>query len=93
MKAIVKQGQTLWDVAIQHCGSADAAFSIARLNNISLTSMPTPGTDLIVPGVQNKLVVNYYTNNAIVPATGSNSINTTGEGIGYWIIGNDFIVQ
>lgn len=92
MKIKVKQGQTLWDLAIQYCGSPSAAMSIARLNNISLTSMPTPGTELIIPGVTSKLVVNYYTNNAIVPAT-SNSTNTAGEGIGYWIICNDFIVQ
>jgi nucleoid-associated protein YgaU len=68
-KIIVQHRQTLWDLALQHCGSANSAFSISRLNNIALTDMPASGTELIVPGVENKTVVNYYADNGIVPAT------------------------
>lgn len=71
-KIIVKNRQTLWDLALQHCGSANAAFSIARINNIVLTDMPTPGIELIMPIVVNKTVVNYYADNGIVPVTDNN---------------------
>lgn len=66
---IVKNRQTLWDIALQYCGSAQAALSIARSNNIALTDTPTPGTELTVPDVINKKVVEYYSLNGIVPAT------------------------
>lgn len=93
MKTTVMMGQTLWDIAIQHCGSADAAFAVARLNNISITDMPGPGTELTMPDVMNKQLVNYYMNNNISPATGITATASTPEGIGYWIIENDFIIK
>jgi len=68
-KIIVQNRQTLWDIALQHCGSANAAFGIARLNNIALSDKPAPGTVLTVPQVADKKVVNYYADNGIVPAT------------------------
>jgi len=70
MTAIVKSGQSIWDIAIQYCGSADAAFSISRLNNISLTADLTAGAELELPEVIDAAVVKYYTNNGIEPATG-----------------------
>ncbi len=69
MTAIVKSGQSIWDIAIQYCGSADAAFSISRLNNISLTADLTAGAELELPEVIDAAVVKYYTNNGIEPAT------------------------
>lgn len=66
---IVKERQTVFDVALQYCGSAEAAFEICRLNDLSMSDTIEPGTELELPAVVSKKVVDYYTNNAIEPAT------------------------
>ena len=63
-------GQTIFDVAIQHCGNANAAFQIAALNELSLTDDLTPGQSLQIPDVMNIAVVKYYKLNSLIPATG-----------------------
>lgn len=93
MTATALAGQSLWDMALQHCGSADAAFAIARMNNVNLTDSPTPGTVLALPAVTNKKVVKYYADNGIMPASGASTSSATGDGIGYWVIGANFEVQ
>lgn len=65
----VLNGQTIFDVAIQNCGSVDAAYDIAILNNIEVTSCPESGTVLYVPDAIKKKVVQYYQQNEIKPAT------------------------
>ncbi|MBQ6082974.1 MAG: hypothetical protein IJK92_01295 [Bacteroidales bacterium] len=65
----VLNGQTVFDVAIQNCGSVDAAYDIAILNNIEVTSYPESGTVLSVPDPIDKKVVQYYQQNEIKPAT------------------------
>lgn len=65
----VLNGQTVFDVAIQNCGSVDAAYDIAILNNIEVTSYPESGTVLYVPAAIDKKVVQYYQQNEIKPAT------------------------
>jgi len=52
----VLNGQTVFDVAIQNCGSVDAAYDIAILNNIEVTSYPESGTVLYVPAAIDKYV-------------------------------------
>jgi len=93
MTATVLAGQSLWDMALQHCGRADAAFSIARMNGLNITDSLTPGTVLVLPAVTNKRVVKYYVDNGIMPATGASTSSATGEGIGYWVIEADFEVR
>ena len=68
MTIIRTNRQTIFDVAIQYCGDAQAAFEIADLNNVSLTDSET--MPLEIPPVYNKRVVEYYQNNGIKPATG-----------------------
>lgn len=65
----VLNGQTVFDVAVQNCGSIDAAFDIAALNNIEVTSYPESGTILYVPDAIDKKVAQYYQQNEIKPAT------------------------
>jgi len=67
---IIKERQTIFDIAIQYCGDVEAAFHIIDLNDISITDMPAVGSQLIVPDVINRRVVEYYINNGISPATG-----------------------
>lgn len=93
MTATALAGQSLWDMALQHCGSADAAFGMARINGMNITDILEPGTVLSLPAVMNKRVVKYYMDNGIQPATGALAGSTTGEGIGYWVIGADFVIQ
>jgi hypothetical protein len=67
MKITRQEIQSIFDIAIHHCGDAQAAFNIARINGISLTDDSTTVIEILQP--QNKRVVNYYTNNQIVPVT------------------------
>lgn len=64
-----KQGQTLWDIALQYCGDVSAAAEIGILNGMDVTFQPATGTSMVVPDVINKRVVKYFKDNRINPAT------------------------
>ena len=66
---IVQSGQSLWDIAVQYCGSAEAALEIAALNGLLPTSQPKTGEQLIIPNAENKTVVRYYEEHGLVPAS------------------------
>jgi hypothetical protein len=69
----VKNTQNIFDVSIIHQGSIEAVFEISRNNNVSVSDIIEPGTELEVPDVpRNKAVVEYYKNNEIESATGGN---------------------
>lgn len=90
--------QSIFDVALQHCGNLESAFSIAELNGLSLTDDLEVGASMAMPEADNKQVVQYYATNKIEPATAItqdeiNAILATGEGIEFWGIEYDFIVQ
>lgn len=98
MKIVVSSRQSLIDVAVQHGGDFGVAFDMAEANGLSLTDDVEAGEKLALPNVQNAKVVQYYTTNGICPATSItqdeiNAILAIGEGIGYWEIGYDFIIQ
>lgn len=66
----VQPRQSLWDMAIEHCGSADAAFTMAELNQIAPTEKPlATGQELLTPEPFNKIVVKHYAQRQLVPAT------------------------
>lgn len=65
----VQNGQSIFDIALQHCGDVAAAFDIAVLNDILLTDALAAGQSLAIPAVVNTDVVNYYKSRGIVPAT------------------------
>ena len=69
MKIQLQSKQTIWDIAIQYCGSEEAAFQIADLNDVSVTEELPVGTMLDVPEAVNKQIVEYFKANKIVPAT------------------------
>lgn len=70
MKAKVKDGQTMADIAIQEYGSWEAMIAIAQKNGISITDIPEPGTVMKLPdGTWNKVMQNYCKNNDVSPAT------------------------
>jgi hypothetical protein len=91
MTAPVLNRQSLFDLALQHCGSVEAAIDIALLNGLSLSDSLEVGSELLLPPVLNKPVADYYRNRNITPATALTT--DTLVGIGYWTIGIDFIVS
>lgn len=69
-QAAVMNGQTLFDIALQCCGSVEAAFDIAVLNDIEVTSCPAAGSVVTVPDRANRKVADYFGRNGVRPATG-----------------------
>lgn len=94
----VTSRQSVLDIALQHCGSLEAAFDIAQSNGISLTDDLTTGQSMSVPDATDAEMAQHYGVNNICPATAItqdeiNAILATGEGIEFWGIEYDFIVQ
>ena len=70
MKTVtVKPRQTLWDIAVEHCGSANAATDIARLNGISPTTRLSAGQRILVPDPDNRTNTRRYDEHDTHPAT------------------------
>ena len=71
--------QTLWDIAVEHCGSADAAPDIARLNGITPTKRLHAGQRIVVPEPLNRTNTRLYAEHLTVPAT-----CTSADGASAW---------
>lgn len=66
----VLNGQTVFDVALQECGDAAAAFDIAAINDMEVTSAPPIGTTLYVPdAAAGRSVAREYAAKGVRPAT------------------------
>ncbi len=97
----VLHNQSLLDVAIQHTGSVMNVFSIAKANGMAVSDEIVAGAVLEIPTVifPDNNILNYYQNKNIKPATAITATITGGnpqaelEGIDYWAISDDFIVQ
>ena len=86
--------QTCFDLAVQTSGSIEAVFDLIAINpGLQLDGQVAEAVEIRTPVVINQQIYDYYTRNAITPATGLGTAVTTGDGIGYWIINDDFIVQ
>lgn len=68
----VKNGQSLFDIAVQYCGSVSAVSSIVKFNNLSFTEDLVEGQKLFVPDITNIKVVNDFLNEAFSPANAVN---------------------
>lgn len=90
-KAVVQAGQNIGDIAVQYCGSHEAVFEIARLNNLSVTDEVAAGVEILIPDVYDKRVRRFYVEGGYFPAT-SDEISELEGGIGFWTIGVDFCV-
>jgi LysM repeat protein len=89
-KAIVQAGQTLEDIAIQYLGSEQAVFELASINSLELTADLSAGQQLELPDVYDKQVRRVYERGGYQPAAGGDADL---QGINYWIIEQNFIVQ
>lgn len=90
----VKSRQSVFDVAIQACGSVEGAIELAMLNGWSLTEELEAGAVVMVGKEINSKVKRFYDYNEICPATSISTADVIREdGIEYWAIENDFIVN
>jgi hypothetical protein len=93
----VSEGQTLLDIALQATGDLTRVFEIAGLNGIDITTDLTIGSTLVVPEplIDKTYLVDLFTPVYRKPKSADNDIGQTKgrEGIGFWIIGDDFVVQ
>ena len=97
MTTIILHNQSFLDLAIQHTGSVENAFVLALQNGKSLTDDLVAGEQLYLENTKNnKDILSYYQSKKLQPATG---VSHTGgsslqpQGIGYWVISNDFKVS
>lgn len=70
MKVIVRQRQTLSDIALQVYGVLSGVIGIARQNGLSVTAELAAGAVLECPDVTfDNYLQNYVRKNGIIPAT------------------------
>jgi hypothetical protein len=90
----VKDYQTLPDIAVQEMGSVDAAFELARLNDISVTDNLVSGQVILLPDAPaDEYVVNEFHTKKLFPATAEKENESVQGGIGFMGIGIDFKVS
>ncbi len=97
MTTIILHNQSFLDLAIQHTGSVENAFILALQNGKSLTDDLVAGEQLYLENTKNNQdILSYYQSKKLQPATG---VSHTGgsslqlQGIGYWVISNDFKIS
>ncbi len=93
----IQSRQTLYDIAMQEDGNAEAVFDWAYVNSVSVTETLTPGQVLTKPdsSFTNTDVTQYFKGKGRQIATYSEAIDEVNEleGINYWAIEQDFEVQ
>lgn len=92
----IGEGQVLIDVAMQYCGDSLQLFAIAELNGYSITDFIFPGTEIIIPDllIENTNVFAAFNDNGLFPASMDQDLDGNFlDGIDYWVIEEDFIVQ
>ena len=88
--------QSLADICVQTLGGISAWFELAWANNIGITDELTAGHALQTGSVDMVAtdIVDFYAVRNIKPATSLTATDLTAlEGIGYWVIQNDFKIQ
>ena len=91
----VMKGQNLHDIAIQELGTADAAFDMAIINDISVTDLLNPEEGVIIPdnSIRDPKTANFYSTKGLNPATENRGILGSAIGINFWSIEEDFRVS
>ena len=91
--------QSLLDLALQHTGTIESVFELAKDNALNITDDVQAGTHLYLGeglGVRNE-ILNYYTAKNLQPATAfskeDEQVFERLEGISIWAINLDFIVS
>jgi len=93
-QAVVHSGQSIFDIAIQHCGSVDAAYDVAVLNSLPLDAILMPGQTLLIPKVTDKRVVDEFERRGVVPGTVFWLVDEPKEeGLEFWYLEIDFVIS
>lgn len=82
----VYENQNLLDIAIQLYGNAQCAFALALANGLTITDDLVAGQLLQLPenlSFQNIAIANYYSQNAIKPATAEPLMILNEETVGF----------
>lgn len=93
---MVKERQTLLDIALQTSGSVEAVMELAKQNGLSITDELSDGQVLEAVEVKDVAVVSRYEINCIFPATEASDEERSAmayEGIDFMVIENDFVVS
>lgn len=90
METKIIEGQSLFDIAIQECGSIESVFDIAMQNDLSIIDRLTAGQMIDLSGTSSNEIADYYRVRGLTPAT---DLTVILEGIGFWRIGHDFVVS
>lgn len=90
----VLYNQTLADIAIQYLGDADRAVELAELNGVGISDELEAGQEMLIPDPdpESDNIVWTFRNQALAPSSGDGEEHKP-EGIDYWQLENDFIVQ
>ena len=91
--------QSLLDLALQHTGTIESVFELAKDNALNITDDVQAGTPLYLGeglGVRNE-ILSYYTAKNLQPATAftkeDEQVFERLEGISIWAINLDFVVS
>ena len=98
MRSTIHNRQSLLDMALQECGSFEAAFALSERNGIALTDSLTAGQELeIAPeDVGRKRIAAALSARGAKPATAisaGDAARVPWGGIGFMGIETDFIVS
>lgn len=76
METVVQAGQTLLDIAVQEYGTIEAAFMLAKANDLSITDTLQAGQEIEIPEkVYDAELADYCQRNGICPATSETASN------------------
>jgi LysM repeat protein len=94
----VSEGQTLLDIAIEHCGDVNVWNAIADLNALSLTDDLVVGQELKLPdaAIEKERIVEMFRKPHLKPASAEEPESEGGlldEGLEFWYIEDDFVIS
>ena len=90
--------QSLLDLALQHTGTIESVFELAKDNALNITDEVVAGNTLVLSAetFTNKDILSYYTAKSIQPATAftkaDEEVFKRLEGISIWAINLDFAI-
>ena len=90
--------QSLLDLALQHTGTIESVFELAKDNALNITDDVVAGKTLVLPVevFSNKDILGYYIAKNLQPATAfskeDEKVAKRLEGISIWAINLDFVV-
>ena len=93
----VSEGQTLLDITLQGTGDLTRVFEIAALNSVDITDDLSIGSNLVIPepAIDKMYLVDLFAPVYRKPKSADTETDQIKgrDGISFWIIENDFVVQ